>query len=150
MGTLRASMTRFPVSRETLQDFRGSGEKGAGAEREGEHDEVRTRRRSLVEERDEEDERVAVTRDKEKGVYHGEDLGLVPLLIASHSGEIYSGTWHGASNGERIAGKSHWCPGTLPRAQSHPRWSLILGGYVQAQGLWAATQRRKGSIGPCS
>ncbi|KAJ1135835.1 hypothetical protein NDU88_002265 [Pleurodeles waltl] len=28
MGTLRASMTRFPVSRETLQDFRGSGEKG--------------------------------------------------------------------------------------------------------------------------
>ncbi|KAJ1098210.1 hypothetical protein NDU88_003326 [Pleurodeles waltl] len=32
MGTLRASMTRFPVSRETLQDFRGSGEKGAGAE----------------------------------------------------------------------------------------------------------------------
>ncbi|KAJ1204689.1 hypothetical protein NDU88_000129 [Pleurodeles waltl] len=72
MGTLRASMTRFPVSRETLQDFRGSGEKGAGAEREGERDEVRTRRRSLVEERDEEDERAAVTRDKEKGVYHGE------------------------------------------------------------------------------
>ncbi|KAJ1114930.1 hypothetical protein NDU88_003160 [Pleurodeles waltl] len=28
MGTLRASMTRFPVSRETLQDFQGSGEKG--------------------------------------------------------------------------------------------------------------------------
>ncbi|KAJ1136727.1 hypothetical protein NDU88_003142 [Pleurodeles waltl] len=29
MGTLRASMTRFPVSRETLEDFRGSdGEKG--------------------------------------------------------------------------------------------------------------------------
>ncbi|KAJ1192472.1 hypothetical protein NDU88_001779 [Pleurodeles waltl] len=84
MGTLRASMTRFPVSRETLEDFRGSnGEKGPepkDAEREsatwsGRDEGVKEVKsgRTGVEERDEEDERAAVTRDKEKEVYHGEE-----------------------------------------------------------------------------
>ncbi|KAJ1150639.1 hypothetical protein NDU88_003429 [Pleurodeles waltl] len=70
MGTLRASMTRFPVSRETLEDFRGSdGEKGPepkDAEREsatmsGRDEGVKEVKsgRTGVEERDEEDERAA-------------------------------------------------------------------------------------------
>ncbi|KAJ1100026.1 hypothetical protein NDU88_005116 [Pleurodeles waltl] len=84
MGTLRASMTRFPVSRETLEDFRGSnGEKGPepkdaereSATRSGRDEGVKEVKsgRTGVEERDEEDERAAVTRDKEKEVYHGEE-----------------------------------------------------------------------------
>ncbi|KAJ1210989.1 hypothetical protein NDU88_006351 [Pleurodeles waltl] len=84
MGTLRASMTRFPVSRETLEDFRGSnGEKGPepkdaereSATRSGRDEGVKEVKsgRTGVKERDEEDERAAVTRDKEKEVYHGEE-----------------------------------------------------------------------------
>ncbi|KAJ1087446.1 hypothetical protein NDU88_000617 [Pleurodeles waltl] len=84
MGMLRASMTRFPVSRETLEDFRGSdGEKGPepkdaereSATRSGRDEGVKEVKsgRTGVEERDEEDERAAVMRDKEKEVYHGEE-----------------------------------------------------------------------------
>ncbi|KAJ1203721.1 hypothetical protein NDU88_007502 [Pleurodeles waltl] len=70
MGTHRASMTRFPVSREKLEDFRGSdGEKGPepkdaereSATRSGRDEGVKEVKsgRTGVEERDEEDERAA-------------------------------------------------------------------------------------------
>ncbi|KAJ1216970.1 hypothetical protein NDU88_004568 [Pleurodeles waltl] len=45
MGTLRASMTRFPVSRETLEEFRGSDGEKAPEPKDAERESA-TRRRT--------------------------------------------------------------------------------------------------------
>ncbi|KAJ1084259.1 hypothetical protein NDU88_004411 [Pleurodeles waltl] len=76
MGTLSASMTRFPVSRETLEDFRdvGSekrkvredGESGVEGESEWESNQ------GVTEQRDETGEETAEAGGEEKETTHGE------------------------------------------------------------------------------
>ncbi|KAJ1217557.1 hypothetical protein NDU88_005151 [Pleurodeles waltl] len=93
MGTLQASVTRFPVSRETLEDFRGteaekeeeSVARGERVDRGNEFGAGRTGGNQ----RDETDEESAGAGDEEKEATHGEE----PEQESRRTGHDPGGSW---------------------------------------------------------
>ncbi|KAJ1157151.1 hypothetical protein NDU88_009866 [Pleurodeles waltl] len=77
MGTLSASMTRFPVSRETLEDFRAVGSKKGTVREEGvegvEGENEWEPNSGVAEQRDETGKEAAEAGDEEKETTHGEE-----------------------------------------------------------------------------